>query len=86
MQDFPTVNCAYEIVSRYHKKFCMMHCISAYPAPLEDINLSIIKLYQDKFPDIHIGYSGHEIGIDISIASVAIGAKVIIIQETANQK
>lgn len=33
--------------------------------------------YQKEFPDIPIGYSGHESGISISLAAVALGAKVV---------
>lgn len=33
--------------------------------------------YQKEFPDIPIGYSGHESGISISVAAVALGAKVL---------
>lgn len=33
--------------------------------------------YQKEFPDIPIGYSGHESGVSISVAAVALGAKVI---------
>lgn len=39
--------------------------------------LSILKEYQKLFPDIPIGYSGHETGIAISVAAVALGAKVL---------
>lgn len=38
---------------------------------------SILKEYQKLFPDIPIGYSGHETGIAISVAAVALGAKVL---------
>lgn len=77
MQNFEMVNSVYEMVSQYHKNFCLLHSISAYPTPLEDIHLNILKLYQEKFSDINVGYSGHEIGIDVSVAAVALGAKVI---------
>ena len=40
-------------------------------------SLSILKEYQKLFPDIPIGYSGHETGIAISVAAVALGAKVL---------
>ena len=33
--------------------------------------------YQKEFPDIPIGYSGHESGISITVAAVAMGAKVV---------
>lgn len=36
-----------------------------------------LKEYQKLFPDIPIGYSGHETGIAISVAAVALGAKVL---------
>lgn len=56
--------------------FAFLHCVSAYPTPVENVNLKVIKLYEKEFPDILIGYSGHELGIDISVAAVAMGAKV----------
>ncbi|KAF5284478.1 hypothetical protein FQA39_LY17013 [Lamprigera yunnana] len=77
MQDLEMVNTVYQTVLRYHKKLCLLHCVSAYPAPLEDINLNVLKLYKKTFPDIHIGYSGHELGIDVTLAAVGLGAKVI---------
>lgn len=39
--------------------------------------MSLFKAYQSAFPDIPIGYSGHETGIAISVAAVAMGAKVL---------
>jgi sialic acid synthase SpsE/sugar phosphate isomerase/epimerase len=55
--------------------FALLHCNSAYPAPEEDINLR----YIDRLRAIHpfIGYSGHERGVAISIAAVALGACII---------
>ncbi|KAJ8952931.1 hypothetical protein NQ318_006548 [Aromia moschata] len=77
MQDFATVKNIYRLVSRYHKKFALLHCISAYPTPYEDINLNVINLYKREFSDITIGYSGHELGIHITTAAVALGSKII---------
>ena len=46
-----------------------------YPAPFEDINLKWIN----KLEKIHplVGYSGHERGINVTIAAVAMGAKIV---------
>lgn len=77
MQEFETVKKIHATVSKYHKNFSLLHCISAYPTPHKEINLNVIKLYQQEFPDIIIGYSGHELGIHISTAAVALGSKVI---------
>lgn len=76
MQSLDSVIKIYKIVSKYHKNFSLLHCVSAYPTPYEDINLQVIHLFKEEFPDIAIGYSGHELGIHISIAAVAMGAKV----------
>ena len=56
-------------------KFILLHCNSTYPAPLHDIQLK----WMEKLRDMHslIGYSGHERGIAVSLASVALGACVL---------
>jgi N,N'-diacetyllegionaminate synthase len=54
----------------------VMHCNSAYPTPLNDINLLAIKYLQDKLK-LNIGFSDHSLGAEAAIASVALGATVI---------
>jgi N-acetylneuraminate synthase len=56
--------------------FVLLHCNSTYPAPFKDINLNYLKTLQG-YSDNVIGYSGHERGISIALAAVALGAKVI---------
>ena len=56
-------------------KFVLLHCNSTYPAPLHDINLKWMNSIQAIHP--LVGYSGHERGISVSMAAVALGAKVI---------
>ena len=55
--------------------FAMLHCNSAYPAPDTDIQLR----YLTRLAQLHdvVGYSGHERGTAISIAAVALGAKIV---------
>ncbi|CAG9836850.1 unnamed protein product [Diabrotica balteata] len=77
MQSFETVEAIYKIVSKYHKNFALLHCVSSYPTPVDDINLSVINLYKEHFSDVFIGYSGHELGTHITAAAVALGAKII---------
>lgn len=76
MQDMESVRNIYHAVKQVHTNFCLLHCISAYPTPPNDVNLKVLQTYQKEFSDIPIGYSGHEMGYSISIAAVAIGAKV----------
>lgn len=55
--------------------FCLLHCNSTYPAPFRDIELNFLKTLKNIHPNI--GYSGHERGVSVSIAAVALGATVI---------
>ncbi|MEI7670166.1 MAG: N-acetylneuraminate synthase [Pseudomonadota bacterium] len=66
------------------KKITVLHCTSAYPAPMIDINLLAMKTIQNKL-QIAIGYSDHSEGIEISIAAVALGATIIEKHFTTNR-
>ncbi|ODM98227.1 Sialic acid synthase [Orchesella cincta] len=77
MADFDTVCSAHKILKKNNSTFALLHCVSAYPTPPEDVNLAVIQLYKSRFPDVPMGYSGHEEGIVIAIAAVAFGAKII---------
>jgi len=50
---------------------------STYPCPVEELNLQVIKTYKEIFPEIPIGYSGHETGLAPTLAAVALGAKFV---------
>ncbi|GBP29297.1 Sialic acid synthase [Eumeta japonica] len=76
MVDKEAVKTIYEIISAQHKRFCLLHCISAYPVPYEDVNLTVLQDYMKTF-DIPIGFSGQELGTAVPLAAVALGAKVI---------
>ena len=50
------------------------HSTSAYPCQVEELNLRTIHTLKNKFPDVPVGYSGHEVGLAPSWAAVALGA------------
>ena len=54
----------------------LLHCVSNYPAKYEDINLKAMLTLKEAFK-LPVGYSDHTLGIEIAIAAVALGAKVI---------
>ena len=65
------------INSGTHKeKITVLHCTSAYPAPMIDINLNAMQSMQKAF-NVSVGYSDHSQGIEVAIAAVALGASVI---------
>lgn len=55
----------------------LLHCTTEYPAPYEDVNLRAMRTMAENFPGLVIGYSDHTRGIEISIAAVAMGARII---------
>lgn len=54
----------------------LLHCNTEYPTPFQDVNLKAMKSMADKFK-VRVGYSDHTKGIEVPIAAVALGAKVI---------
>ena len=56
--------------------FCILHCISTYPAPLENLNLSYIQRLKKKTGCL-VGYSSHDNDITPSIISAILGASLI---------
>jgi N-acetylneuraminate synthase len=50
------------------------HSTSSYPCPNEELNLRMISTLRTKYPDLPIGYSGHETGLAPTWAAVALGA------------
>lgn len=59
-----------------HADLTVLHCTSQYPAPFENINLNAIKTMRDHL-QCPVGYSDHSLGIEVSLAAVALGATVI---------
>ncbi|MFP4544858.1 MAG: pseudaminic acid synthase [Bacteroidota bacterium] len=57
-------------------KIVIMKCTSAYPAPYNEMNLNSIRDIYSQF-DVIAGLSDHSMGINIPVAAVALGARVI---------
>ena len=55
----------------------VLHCNSTYPAPVDELNLSAIRTLADKYPDVEVGYSGHEFRLGTSVAAVYLGASIV---------
>jgi len=54
----------------------LLHATTMYPTPMSDVNLKAIKTLRDTF-NTSVGYSDHTMGIEVSVAAVALGASVI---------
>src|SRR4029079_1210987 len=57
-------------------EFALFHCVSTYPAAAEEINLRFMERLRE-WSGRPVGYSGHDNGIAISLAAVAMGARLL---------
>ncbi|CAH0140649.1 MULTISPECIES: N-acetylneuraminate synthase family protein [unclassified Microbacterium] len=55
----------------------LMHATSTYPMEPDEANIRMISTLRDRFAGVPIGYSGHERGLQISLAAVALGAVAV---------
>jgi len=55
----------------------LMHCTSTYPCEPDELNLKMVETLRHEFPNLPIGYSGHEVGLVPSAIAVALGACMV---------
>lgn len=58
-------------------RLVLMHATSTYPMEPDEANLRVISTLRDRYPGVPVGYSGHERGLQISVAAVALGAVAV---------
>ena len=75
--------CTFEEIDRTYNELksrvplVLMNCVSEYPPVYEDINLKVINLMMERYPEAIIGHSDHTPDLYTSFAAIALGAKVI---------
>ena len=67
---------ALEAAGLPRSRLTVLHCTSEYPAPFADVNLQAMLEMRSAF-GVEVGYSDHTKGIEVSIAAVAMGARII---------
>lgn len=55
----------------------ILHCTSTYPSKPDELNLRVVRTLFKEFPQHPIGYSGHEVGLQTTVAAVALGACLV---------
>lgn len=65
-----------KILKQNSAKYILLQCNSTYPTPYKDVNLKYIERLRE-LGDCYVGYSGHERGYHVVLASVVLGAKVV---------
>ena len=76
MSDYKNIDEAVKIFKLAKCEFELMHSVSAYPCPEDQLNLHLIKKLKEKY-ECKVGYSGHEPSVSPSIVAVCLGASSI---------
>jgi len=77
MANLGEVDHAMEVLDKHRAgPVVLLHCVSSYPAPVEEVNLASMATLRDRFAR-HIGFSDHTIGADVAVTAAAMGAVAI---------
>jgi len=74
MSTLEQIDHAVEVLGK--DNLAILHCTSTYPSKVEELNLKGIKTLQERY-GVPVGYSGHEVGLPTTVASVALGATIV---------
>lgn len=70
------VEIAVNRMMKINKNLKLLHCVSEYPAPIEDLNLKAIQTMQKAF-NLDVGFSDHSLGYEASMLAVGLGATIL---------
>lgn len=76
MAELEEIDRAVEIFTSCNAPLSLMHCVSAYPTPLDECNMQMMNNLKQRY-GLNTGYSGHEIGYLPTIVAAVMGAQLI---------
>ena len=79
MASFYEIDNALKVIKNYHKKILLLHCVSGYPTPDHEANISFIHKLKARYTKIPIGLSDHTNNIYSSLAAVPL--KIVAIEK-----
>jgi sialic acid synthase len=68
---------AYECVAAINPQVAILQCTAEYPAEWAELDLRVIETYRQLFPEVVVGYSGHDNGIAMPVAAYVLGARIV---------
>ena len=75
MSTIEEVDHALEVLGR--EDLIILHTNSTFPSGLHELNLRVIKPFKERYPDLPVGYSGHEVNPAPSVMAAVFGACVV---------
>ena len=77
MCTFEEIDRTYNALTEIGEHLALMNCVSEYPPVYEDVNLRVIEMMIDRYPNAIIGHSDHTPDLYTSFAAVTLGARLI---------
>lgn len=71
------VHRAFDAVHAINPHIAFLQCTAAYPPEYEQLDLRVIDTYRNEFPDVVVGFSGHDSGIAMATAAYTLGARIV---------
>jgi N-acetylneuraminate synthase/sialic acid synthase len=68
---------AYDAIAPLNANVCFLQCTATYPSQPEEMNLRVISVLRERFPDVVVGLSDHYNGIALSVVAYMLGARVV---------
>jgi sialic acid synthase len=69
---------AVQTITASHQKLAVLHCTAAYPVlDFKELNLRCILTLRSRYPELVIGWSGHDSGIAMALVAYAFGARIV---------
>lgn len=68
---------AQDMIMSINPQLAVLQCTATYPSDFSELDLHVIKTYQEHFPENVIGFSAHDNGIAMSVAAYVLGARII---------
>ena len=65
------------VITRFHSDISILHCVSQYPTEPNNLNLNTILYLKEHYPQYHIGFSDHTIGLSAPVVAVGMGAEIV---------
>jgi sialic acid synthase SpsE len=84
MAELEEIDRAVEIFTAKRAPLSLMHCVSAYPTPLDECNIEMMSVLSERY-GLPTGYSGHELGYLPTLVAVSKGAQLIERHYTLNK-
>jgi N-acetylneuraminate synthase len=79
-RSLPDIDKLVSFMTHRNVAFALMHCVSIYPTPPEDVQLNFMTRMMSRFPYVPVGYSGHESSDNFDVVQIAVAKGAAILE------